>query len=268
LDSTRIVLAYNGSAASCAAVKWLQDVHHADVVALIVDIGQAGDVEEVRARALACGAVRAHVVDRSDAFAHAAVTSVMAQDEPIGPDVLTHIAERIIAAALVEVGRIEAADAVAHASTHSSVTDAIAAVDATLRVVAPAREWLERGVRLPDYVAMHRLQPGTVSSERNLLLRRALPGASTTAHVTIGFEGRLPVSVNGVTMGLKELIECVSVISGQYSASSSVGAPALTLLRTAYAVSGGRESATVELRPLTIAVADERATQQELVNRA
>jgi argininosuccinate synthase len=268
LDSTRIVLAYNGSAASCAAVKWLQDVHQADVAALIVDIGQAGDVEEVRARALAGGALRAHVVDRSDAFAHDAVAAVMAQDTPIDEEVLTHIADRIIAAALVEVGRIEAADAVAHASTQSSFTEAVHVVDATLRVVAPAREWLERGIDLSEYVAQHRLQPGVVSSERNLLLRRALPGASTTAHVTIGFDGGLPVSVNGVAMGLKDLIECVSVISGQYSASPAVGAPALTLLNTAYAVSGGRESATVELRPLTIAVVDERTPQRELVNRA
>jgi len=268
LNITRIVLAYNGSAASCAAVKWLRDVHHADVAALIVDIGQAGDREEVRARALACGAVRAHVVDRSDAFAHEAVAAVSAQDEPISEDALTHIADRIIGAALVEVGRIEAAAAVAHASARRSLTDAIRTIDAALPVLTPASEWVERGIDLPEYVAAHRLQPGVVSSERNLLLRRPLPGASTPAQVTIAFEGGLPVSVNGVAMGLKDLIECVSVISGQYSASPTVAAPALTLLQTAYAASGGRASATVELRPLTIAVGDDRAAHQELVNRA
>ena len=264
-----VVLAYNGTAASCAAVKWLQDVHHADVAALIVDVGQAGDLEEVRARALACGAIRAHVVDRADAFAHDVVVALIAQDEPIGQEVLTHIADRIVAAALVEIGRIESADAVAHASSRTTVSEVIRTLDATRPIVAPAREWLERGIDVSEYVAGHRLQAGVVSSERNLLLRRPLPGASTPAHVTIGFEAGLPVSVNGVAMGLKDLIECVSVISGQYSATPSVGAPALTLLQTAYAVSGGRESATVELRPLTIAVADDRATQQqELVNRA
>ena len=45
------------------------DEHSADVVALVVDVGQIDDLEEVQARAVACGAIRAHVVDRCDAFA-------------------------------------------------------------------------------------------------------------------------------------------------------------------------------------------------------
>jgi argininosuccinate synthase len=65
----RIALAYSGSVASSAAVAWLMERHGADVVTVTVDVGQTDDLEEVRARALACGALRAHVIDARDAFA-------------------------------------------------------------------------------------------------------------------------------------------------------------------------------------------------------
>ena len=69
MDSKRIVLAFNGDLASCVAVKWLADTHAAEVVTLTVDVGQHDDPEETYSRALACGAHRAHVLDRCEDFA-------------------------------------------------------------------------------------------------------------------------------------------------------------------------------------------------------
>ena len=64
MNRERIVLAFAGDARSCAAVKWLTESCGADVAALVVDVGQQDDLEEMRARAIGCGAVRAHVLDR------------------------------------------------------------------------------------------------------------------------------------------------------------------------------------------------------------
>ncbi len=137
----RILLAYSGSLASSAAVAWLAERHGAEVVTVTLDVGQTDDLDEVRARALACGAVRAHVIDAGDAFARDYVIPALrgaASGEPMPLATLTH---RPIARALAEVGAIEAADAVAHASRAASIDAAVAAVDPALRVLAPARAW-------------------------------------------------------------------------------------------------------------------------------
>ena len=64
-----LVLAYGGSSHDSAAIPWLAE-RGADVVALTLDVGQDRDLGELRQRALACGAVRAHVIDARDEFAH------------------------------------------------------------------------------------------------------------------------------------------------------------------------------------------------------
>jgi len=60
----RIVLAYSGGLDTSVSIGWLSDETGAEVVAVAVDVGQGGeDMEAVRQRALACGAVEAVVVD-------------------------------------------------------------------------------------------------------------------------------------------------------------------------------------------------------------
>ena len=116
------MLAFNGNTASRAAVRWLTAAR-AEVAALIVDVGQANDLEQVRARALTCGAVRAHVVDRCEVFAREHIVPAAAAAAPINDQTLRRLAHPVIAAALVEVAAIERADAVAYASRDSSLGD-------------------------------------------------------------------------------------------------------------------------------------------------
>jgi argininosuccinate synthase len=66
----RIVLAYSGGLDTSVAIGWLGDQTGAEVVAVAIDVGQGGeDMETVRKRAIACGAVEAVVVDAKDEFA-------------------------------------------------------------------------------------------------------------------------------------------------------------------------------------------------------
>jgi len=66
----RVVLAYSGGLDTSVGIGWLHDATGKDVVALAVDVGQGGeDMEDIRQRALACGAVEAVVVDAKDEFA-------------------------------------------------------------------------------------------------------------------------------------------------------------------------------------------------------
>jgi argininosuccinate synthase len=235
------------------------DEHGVDVVALIVDVGQRDDLEEVQARAVACGAIRAHVIDRCEAFARHVIGPAAAASTSLDQDALERLAHPVIAAALVEVAAIEGADVVAHASAHESLDNAIGARNPALRVLAPAREWVARHVDVADYVKRHRLSPGGVRVERHLLIRRPVSMASgcEAASVAIGFEDGRAASVNGVSMGLPELIESLSLIGGRYGLgeSAAVPAPALDLLQAAHAACGGRGSVTLLVRSGSIAVA-------------
>jgi argininosuccinate synthase len=68
--SDRIVLAYSGGLDTSVCIGWLADETGKEVVAVAVDVGQGGeDLEVIRQRALACGAVEAVVVDARDEFA-------------------------------------------------------------------------------------------------------------------------------------------------------------------------------------------------------
>ena len=66
----RIVLAYSGGLDTSVAIGWLTEETGAEIVALAVDVGQGGeDLEVIRQRALACGAVEAAVADVRQEFA-------------------------------------------------------------------------------------------------------------------------------------------------------------------------------------------------------
>ncbi|MFI1800712.1 argininosuccinate synthase [Streptomyces sp. NPDC020379] len=66
----RVVLAYSGGLDTSVAIGWIAEVTGAEVIAVAVDVGQGGeDLDVIRKRALACGAVEAEVADAKDEFA-------------------------------------------------------------------------------------------------------------------------------------------------------------------------------------------------------
>ncbi|AXI80661.1 argininosuccinate synthase [Peterkaempfera bronchialis] len=66
----RVVLAYSGGLDTSVCIGWIAEETGAEVIAVAVDVGQGGeDLEVIRKRALACGAVEAEVADARDEFA-------------------------------------------------------------------------------------------------------------------------------------------------------------------------------------------------------
>jgi argininosuccinate synthase len=66
----KVVLAYSGGLDTSVAIGWIAEKTGAEVIACAVDVGQGGeDLETIRKRALACGAVEAEVVDAREEFA-------------------------------------------------------------------------------------------------------------------------------------------------------------------------------------------------------
>ena len=225
---TRIVLAYSGGLETSIAIPWLADRHHAEIIAVTVDLGQGKEVlEEIRDRALATGALRAHVVDARDAFARdyivrALKAGILGDLSPVAAS----LAHPLIAQKVVEVANIEQATSVAHgdpAGAASALDRTIRALDPTMTVLAPAGEW-----------EMHLAQQLEYARERNVTLpvefsrlgdRAAAPRAAAVtsgepASLDIAFERGAPVGVNGVTMPLLDLLGSLGIIAGAHGVAS------------------------------------------------
>ena len=241
---TPIVLAYSGGLRSSVAIPWLADKYATDVVAFTLGLGQSTDLMEIRDRALAAGAVRAHVIDARDEFVRDYVWPSLRADalsEGRYP-LATALSRPLIAKQLVEVARIEGATMVAHASTgrdRARLHQPVRMLDASLQVVAcadgmtPAQvaEYADRlGVAVPvegteridDNLwgrtvgrpaddASQEVPDSTFKCSRNLEQTPATP-----AVVELSFERGTPTGINGVTMTPVELIDSLTTIAGEH----------------------------------------------------
>ncbi len=112
----RIVLAYSGGLDTSVAIPWLKEHHHAEIVAVTMDLGQGRELEAIRDRALAVGAARAHVLDLREEFARHFILPALKADalyDDRSP-MSAALARPLIAQKLVEIAGIEHAQAVAH----------------------------------------------------------------------------------------------------------------------------------------------------------
>src|SRR5262245_49202558 len=65
----RIVLAYSGGLDTSVAIPWLKEKYNAEVIAVTLDLGQGRELNQIRERAIATGALRCHVLDVREEFA-------------------------------------------------------------------------------------------------------------------------------------------------------------------------------------------------------
>jgi argininosuccinate synthase len=263
----KVVLAYSGSLAASVAVAWLTREEQVEVVTLTLDVGQLDDVNEVRARALACGAVRAHVIDAREDFARTCILPALQQKGPI--DIAT-LAHPLLARTLMEVAAIEGADAVAFARPGTAFEAAVVQISDGLPVFTPARPAPVGDEARREYARNGNLPIGTgaVRPECHLLVRPSLAPAHVSdapANLEITFDDGVPIAINGVPLTLPELLESLSLIAGQHGIGQEdvPHTPALALLRAAYERSA-RDTATVEFAlhkgVFRLTGADERET--------
>jgi argininosuccinate synthase len=145
----RVVLAYSGGLDTSVAIPYLAERTGAEVVAVAVDVGQGGeDLEVIRKRALACGAVEAEVVDARDQFAEeyclpALRANALYLDRyPLvsalsRPLIVTHL----VAAAHRYGGTIVAHGCTGKGNDQVRFEAGIGTLAPDLRVVAPARDY-------------------------------------------------------------------------------------------------------------------------------
>src|SRR5437016_3276349 len=244
----RVVLAYSGGLDTSVAVRWMAEEWSVEVVALAADVGQGGDFDAIRERALAAGAVEAIVADLRDEFARDFVAPALKANalyEGRYP-LVSSLSRPIIAKHLVAAAREHGADAVAHGCTGKGndqvrfeVSSRALAPD--LEVLAPVRMW---GFTRDDsiaYAGRHGI-PITVtraspySIDQNLwgrtiecgiledpweqppedVFELTVPTASDPVELVVGFEEGVPVSLDGHALSLHELVTETARVVGAY----------------------------------------------------
>jgi argininosuccinate synthase len=226
-----IVLAYDGECDVRRAMAALRAGRDLDVVTMTVDIGQSRDLKATRDLALAAGAVRAHAFDCVDEFVRRCVLPALQASAAAGPALASQaaLAHPVVAARLVEVAHLERTRTVAHGGGES-LSAAIRALDPSLHVLTidvDAGERPRRDARPAVTSARHLLQRPVADPAR---------ARGQAATLDIQFDEAVPVSINGVTLALPELIESLSLIGGEHGLghAEATSAPGALLLDAAY----------------------------------
>ncbi len=247
----KVVLAYSGGLDTSVAVAWLKEQFGAEVVTLTVDLGGGSLREGVERRAMAAGASKAWVVDARDTFLSQYVWRALqagAVYQGAYP-LATALARPLLAQLLVEVAQREGADAVAHGCTGKGNDQvrfdiAVHALDPGLEVIAPMRVGMglsrdqeidyaqERGIEIPitkaspysiDVNIWGRscetgvLEDPWVTPPADAYEWTVAPGAAPDpVELVIGFEGGIPVSIDGERLGSVELTERLHALGGKH----------------------------------------------------
>src|SRR5439155_21889547 len=136
----RFVLAYSGSRAAALAIPRLAEKYEAEIVALVLDVGQGKDLEAIRDRALSSGAVRAHVLDVREEFARQYVLKALRANALFrdGRSLMPALLRPLIAQKLVEIADIEQTLAIAHgyAPDDVGISTAARALNPKMKVLA------------------------------------------------------------------------------------------------------------------------------------
>ncbi|MBG9547492.1 argininosuccinate synthase [Cytobacillus firmus] len=250
MSQNKVVLAYSGGLDTSVAVKWLQDQGYA-VVACCLDVGEGKDLNFIQKKALTVGAVQSYVIDAKEEFANEyALIALQAHAlyENKYP-LISALSRPLIAKKLVEVAEKEGAVAVAHGCTGKGNDQvrfevAIQALNPDLQVLAPVREWSWSREEEIEYAKQNNIPipinlDSPYSIDQNLWGRSNECGVledpwaappedaydltvslekapDTPDTVEIGFEKGVPVSLNGNSMKLSELIAELNELAGKH----------------------------------------------------
>ena len=249
MTKEKLILAYSGGLDTSVAIAWLKKDY--DVIAVCLDVGEGKDLEFIHDKALSIGAVESHVLDVKDEFAEEYVLPALqahAYYEQKYP-LVSALSRPLISKKLVEMAHKSGATAIAHGCTGKGNDQvrfevAISALDPSLKVVAPVREWkwareeeikfaIEHGVPVPanldsPYSVDQNLwgranecgvleNPWNEAPEDAFGITVAVEDApDTPEYVDIEFKEGKPVAINGQEMKLADLIQKLNVMAGAH----------------------------------------------------
>ncbi len=248
--SERVVLAYSGGLDTSVAIGWIAELTGAEVVAVAVDVGQGGeDLDTIRKRALACGAVEAYVADARDEFAEGYCLPAL-KANGLYMDrypLVSSLSRPVIVEHLVAAARAHGASIVAHGCTGKGNDQVrfevgIGALAPDLTCIAPVRDLALTRDKAIEYAEQHQLPIETTkknpfSIDQNVWGRAVETGflediwnaptedvyAYTASpatprdpdEVVITFDAGRPVAIDGETV---TMLQAISALNGRAGA--------------------------------------------------
>lgn len=144
----KVVLAYSGGLDTSVIVSWLKENYGCEVICYTADVGQGEELSHLPEKAVATGASKIFIEDLTDEFAGEYLFKLLRSGAIYEGKYLlgTSIARPLIAQHMVKTAQQEGADAVAHGCTGKGNDQVrfeltVMALDPSLRVIAPWREW-------------------------------------------------------------------------------------------------------------------------------
>ncbi|WP_067837687.1 argininosuccinate synthase [Amphibacillus sediminis] len=251
MSKDKIILAYSGGLDTSVAIKWLQDQYNYDVIAVGLDVGEGKDLEFVKKKALDVGAIKSYSVDAKALFAEEYVLPALQANllyEGKYP-LISALSRPLIAKVLVDIAEREGAVAVAHGCTGKGNDQvrfdvAFTALNPSLKIVAPVREWkMSRDEELA-YAEKHGIPVPIVkdspySIDQNLwgrsnecgilenpwieapkdafdLTQDPVNAPDEPEIIELTFKQGKPVAINGETLALDQLILKLNQIAGKH----------------------------------------------------
>lgn len=246
----KVVLAYSGGLDTSVAIPWLRDQGW-EVVAVAVDVGQPGDLQEAVTRAGKLGAIESRAVDARTLFVEEFVLPALRMNALYQGryPLVSALSRPLIAQVLVDVANETGASAVAHGCTGKGNDQvrfevALGALAPDLEVLAPVRDWGMGRVETIAY-ATERDLPITTTKKSPYSIDENVWGRSIEcgilenpwaappediyemtqdpsaasplgAEIELHFEAGVPTTLDGESLAPLHLIEAVGKIAGSF----------------------------------------------------
>lgn len=249
MNKNKIVLAYSGGLDTSVAIAWLKKDF--DVIAVCMDVGEGKDLQFIHEKALKIGAIESYVIDVKEEFAEAFVLPALQahafyeQKYPL----VSALSRPLISKKLVDIAHESGATYIAHGCTGKGNDQvrfeiAIAALDPTIEVIAPVRDWhwsreeeiafaKENGVPIPadldnPYSVDQNLwgranECGVLENPWNQAPEEAYDmtvspeeAPDRPEYIDITFEAGVPIALNGKVLSLANLIIELNQIAGAH----------------------------------------------------
>ena len=252
----KVILAYSGGLDTTALIPWLKENFDYEVICCCVNCGQGNELDGLEERAKLSGASKLYIEDIVDEFCDDYIMPCVEAGAVYEHKYLlgTSMARPVIAKKLVEIARKEGASAICHGATGKGNDQirfelGIKALAPDLRIIAPWRmtdvwtmqsreDELEfckaHGIDLPFdanhsysrdrnlwHISHEGLELEDPSQEPNyddMLVLSVTPekAPDKPEYVTMTFVKGIPVSLNGKSMKVSEIITELNTLGGKH----------------------------------------------------
>ena len=251
----KVILAYSGGLDTTAIIPWLKENYNYDVVCCCIDVGQESELDGLEERAKLSGAEKLYILDVVDEFVDDYILPTVMADAVYEHKYLlgTSFARPLIAKKLVEIARKENAVAICHGATGKGNDQvrfelSIKALAPDIKIIAPWRDsnWKlqsredeieycrQHGIHLPfspdssysrdrniwhiSHEGLELEDPANEPNYKHLLVLGCSPedAPDEGEYVTMTFEKGVPVSLNGKSMKVSEIITELNTLGGKH----------------------------------------------------